>query len=158
DASEEDASEEADDASSGHSSENVSDKNADNDSADSAGTRDEEKEKDSRKNTERGEDKADGSVKNSELEDNTEEDSQIHIRLTEKKFYDISEEELEDLADILRERKVLQVVDGKDKDITSKTYMDVEKINKRDYGFSVIIRAEYGDSSDEEKVRIYLTR
>ena len=41
---------------------------------------------------------------------------------------------------------------------TSKTYMDVEKINKRDYGFSVIIRAEYGDSSDEEKVRIYLTR
>ena len=158
DASEEDASEEADDASSGHSSENVSDKNADNDSADSAGTQDEEKEKDSRKNTERGEDKADGSVKNSELEDNTEEDSQIHIRLTEKKFYDISEEELEDLADILRERKVLQVVDGKDKDITSKTYMDVEKINKRDYGFSVIIRAEYGDSSDEEKVRIYLTR
>ena len=158
DASEEDVSEEAEDASSGHSSENVSDKNADNDSADSAGTRDEEKEKDSRKNTERGEDKADGSVKNSELEDNTEEDSQIHIRLTEKKFYDISEEELEDLTDILRERKVLQVVDGKDKDITSKTYMDVEKINKRDYGFSVIIRAEYGDSSDEEKVRIYLTR
>ena len=158
DSSDKDASEEAEDASSGHSSENVSDKNADNDSADSAGTRDEEKEKDSRKNTERGEDKADGSVKNSELEDNTEEDSQIHIRLTEKKFYDISEEELEDLADILRERKVLQVVDGKDKDITSKTYMDVEKINKRDYGFSVIIRAEYGDSSDEEKVRIYLTR
>ena len=158
DASEEDASEEADDASSGHSSENVSDKNADNDSADSAGTRDEEKEKDSRKDSERGEDKEDGSVKNSELEDNTEEDSQIHIRLTEKKFYDISEEELEDLADILRERKVLQVVDRKDKDITSKTYMDVEKINKRDYGFSVIIRAEYGDSSDEEKVRIYLTR
>ena len=130
DSSDKDASEEAEDASSGHSSENVSDKNADNDSADSAGTRDEEKEK----------------------------DSQIHIRLTEKKFYDISEEELEDLADILRERKVLQVVDGKDKDITSKTYMDVEKINKRDYGFSVIIRAEYGDSSDEEKVRIYLTR
>ena len=158
DSSDKDASEEADDASSGHSSENVSDKNADNDSADSAGTQDEEKEKDSRKNTERGEDKADGSVKNSELEDNTEEDSQIHIRLTEKKFYDISEEELEDLTDILRERKVLQVVDGKDKDITSKTYMDVEKINKRDYGFSVIIRAEYGDSSDEEKVRIYLTR
>ncbi len=158
DSSDKDASEEADDASSGHSSENVSDKNADNDSADSADNRDEAKEKDSRKNTERGEDKADGSVKNSELEDNTEEDSQIHIRLTEKKFYDISEEELEDLADILRERKVLQVVDGKDKDITSKTYMDVEKINKRDYGFSVIIRAEYGDSSDEEKVRIYLTR
>jgi len=130
DSSDKDASEEAEDASSGHSSENVSDKNADNDSADSAGTGDEEKEK----------------------------DSQIHIRLTEKKFYDISEEELEDLADILRERKVLQVVDGKDKDITSKTYMDVEKINKRDYGFSVIIRAEYGDSSDEEKVRIYLTR
>ena len=158
DSSDKDASEEADDASSGHSSENVSDKNADNDSADSAGTRDEEKEKDFRKNSERGEDKEDGSVKNSELEDNTEEDSQIHIRLTEKKFYDISEEELEDLADILRERKVLHVVDGKDKDITSKTYMDVEKINKRDYGFSVIIRAEYGDSSDEEKVRIYLTR
>ena len=158
DSSDKDASEEAEDASSGHSSENVSDKNADNDSADSAGTRDEEKEKDFRKNSERGEDKEDGSVKNSELEDNTEEDSQIHIRLTEKKFYDISEEELEDLADILRERKVLQVVDGKDKDITSKTYMDVEKINKRDYGFSVIIRAEYGDSSDEEKVRIYLTR
>ena len=130
DSSDKDASEEAEDASSGHSSENVSDKNADNDSADSVGTGDEEKEK----------------------------DSQIHIRLTEKKFYDISEEELEDLADILRERKVLQVVDGKDKDITSKTYMDVEKINKRDYGFSVIIRAEYGDSSDEEKVRIYLTR
>ena len=130
DSSDKDVSEEAEDASSGHSSENVSDKNADNDSADSAGTGDEEKEK----------------------------DSQIHIRLTEKKFYDISEEELEDLADILRERKVLQVVDGKDKDITSKTYMDVEKINKRDYGFSVIIRAEYGDSSDEEKVRIYLTR
>ena len=130
DSSDKDISEEAEDASSDHSSENVSDKNADNDSADSAGTRDEEKEK----------------------------DSQIHIRLTEKKFYDISEEELEDLADILRERKVLQVVDGKDKDITSKTYMDVEKINKRDYGFSVIIRAEYGDSSDEEKVRIYLTR
>ena len=130
DSSDKDVSEEAEDASSGHSSENVSDKNADNDSADSVGTGDEEKEK----------------------------DSQIHIRLTEKKFYDISEEELEDLADILRERKVLQVVDGKDKDITSKTYMDVEKINKRDYGFSVIIRAEYGDSSDEEKVRIYLTR
>ena len=81
---------------------------------------------------------------------------EIHIRLTEKKFYDVQENELEDLADLLCERKVLHVVNGEDRDITSDTYLDVEKINKRDYGFSVIIRAEYGDSSDEEKVRIYV--